>query len=124
MQLKTICSKTSTSWSKRRTGLTPRTKFLLSFAVLPLMVFIISEACGGPYDKRYPGSHWGATGVAYGQTIPIPTLAPEPVIPIIGVGGCNDHTPYFCQSNQLFLPVIGKEDAMKRGGSGITPVTK
>ena len=99
-------------------------------AVFALMLLVPLEMCGGPYDGRYPGSKWGMVPAAIGETMP-PTLAPtptptaaEPVIPIIGDGGCNSDTPYFCDAEQLFLPSIMREESAMLGGSGITPVTK
>ena len=79
-----------------------------------LILIVLADVCGGPYDQRYPGSKWGGAHTVYAQTIPMPTyeptpgLVPEPVIPVIGVGGCNSNTPYFCSPHQLFMPAMAK----------------
>lgn len=102
-------------------------------AVFALALLVPLELCGGPYDGGCykAGCRWGMVPSAMGQTIPAPTLAPsptptaaEPVIPIIGDGGCNSDTPYFCYAEQLFIPFVGKEGSTMKGGSGITPVTR
>ena len=111
----------------------PRLAALLMFYLPIALVSTLGWLCiDGPYDKYYGnGSKWGMVPAAIGETIPLPTLGPsptptaaEPVIPIIGEGGCNSDTPYFCDAEQLFLPSIMREESAMRGGSGITPVTK